>query len=489
MFRNVFRIAAIVIVIISGSLKGQQIRTESMGGLKYSIVDRDLSLTPYDFGKNAAWMFADENETYLRITPAYSNSWGNYRRKYDSEGEMNLGASFHGIKKLGELGTFSGYTSYNYENRRNYYRTLIKDSYSGEGFHLTDSTQSDFRYMGPKVILMYSWEPIKNLFAGGAVSYQLLDGLKEKFSYAKSIFRDTEINIGLAYMFGNGLIFGTSFTYFDSQESIEASDVNLFEVELFYFRGDKYFVSKRSSSMTGKIQKNGITLSSQLCWDDGEKFSVASQINYTPSNSKILKPYSTTSQSFDEVEDSYASFNSLDIQIKTQFKLSDDLLLGGYGAYFYDKSWSRITMKDLLIWDWNVKKTFVGAGISYKASEPLLAAFEYEYSYGKADSSKYIDRRFNAVNTNDHEFRIGAEYKIDDEIFIRGGIKLGKKEYDLTVGGKDCSYYKLGGGFSFPIFNTIMIDTNIQYASINGGISNQSRNYLIGSISITLNTF
>ena len=312
----------LIVLILSVGIYAQKTRTESMGGLTYSIIDREQSLTPYDFGGNPAWLYMDEKATFLRITPYLGNSWGAYRNKYDSEGNINIGTAFHGIKTLGTLGTFSGYTSYNYENRRNYYRSLKKDPYNGEAFYFADTTSSDFRYMGPKVVLMYSWEPLDKLYAGGFISYELLDGLKEKFSYAKTIYRNTEADAGLAYYLFDNLIVAGNFRYFDSQESIEASDVNLFDVELYYFRGDHFFVSKRGSSMTGKIRKTGFTMSSQLYWDDGNKLSIGLQANYTPSNSKLLRAYysSSTSQSFSEGEDSYTSFENFDVQIKSQYK-------------------------------------------------------------------------------------------------------------------------------------------------------------------------
>jgi len=493
MLKIIFRIAMATLLVTNLAL-AQRIRTEAMGGLKYSVLDKDLSLSPFDFGGNPAWMFVDESETFLRITPSYGNTWGNYQRKFDPEGELNLGASFHGVKKLGEKGTFSGFTSYDYQNRRNNYQTLMKDTYSGEGFRLTDGTKSDFRYMGPRVVLMYSLEPVKDLYTGGSVTYHLLDGLKEKFSYAKTIFRDTEINLGLAYRISDTFVFGANVTYFDSQEAIESEDVNLLDVELYYYRGDEYFVSKRSQSMTGKIRKQGITLSSQLFWDDGERFSFGSQINYTPSNSKILKPYTSTSQtsatqSFDEVEDSYTDFTFLDVQCKTQYKISDEIIFGAYAGYINNKSWSKISLKELLMWEWKTNEKVLGLGASYQITEPLLLAFEYEFSNSSADSSKFIDNRMNEVTTNDHELRIGAEYKLTDEVLFRGGVKFGTKQYDLVFGGNNCKYYRISGGLSFPLFETLTIETNLQYSRIDTGNTNFSKNYLFGSVGLTLNTF
>lgn len=484
----------IVFMFLSiGFSYAQKIRTDAMGGLKFSVIDKDLSLSPYDFGGNPAWMYVDETETFLRITPEFGNSWGNYRRKYDSEGELNIGAAFHGVKKLGSKGTFSGFTSYNYENKRNYFQTLMKDTYSGEAFRLTDGTQSNFRYMGPKVILMYSFEPIEDLFAGGSVTYHLLDGLKEKFSYAKTIYRDTEINLGLAYRLTNSLVLGTNVIYFDSQESIESEDVNLLDVELYYYRGDQYFVSKRSSKMTGKIKKQGITLSSQMFWDDQESITLAAIFDYTPSNSKILKPYSSTSQnfatqSFDEVEDSYADFNNYDVQMKGQYKISEDLILSGYAGYFSNKSWSKISLKELLMWEWKTEEKVLGLGASYKLNDAFLLAVECEFTGNNADSVKFIDVRKNKINSNDSEIRFGSEYSLKNDILFRCGIKIGKKDYDLVYGGKNSAYIKGTLGFSSTLLEVVTLDANVQLLNLKAD-NNLVRNIWSACIGLTLSTF
>jgi opacity protein-like surface antigen len=399
---------------------------------------------------------------------------------------MNIGTSFHGIKAMGDLGTFSGYTSYNYQNRRNYYRTIKMEPYNGEAFNISDTTSSNFRYMGPKVVLMYSWEPVYKLYVGGSVSYELLDGLKEKFSYAKTIFRDAEIKAGIAYVFSDNLIVGANLQYSNSQESIEASDVNLLDVELRNYRGDNFFILKRGQSVTSKIQKQGLTIGSQLYWDDREKFSFGFQANYTPSNSRILKPY----QNFDEVEDCYAAFESFDIQFKTHYKFNDKLLFGAYAGYFYDYSWSKISLKELLIWEWDTKKTVLGIGTTYKVSPDLLIGMEYEFSNNMADSSKYIDKVFLNLKSIDHTIRAGAEYKIEDQYYLRAGLNYGIMQHDLYYGGNDCKIYKITGGIGFPVLNNITVNADLRYVSLSPGTPlNFSRNYFEGNISIELKTF
>lgn len=488
MFR---KIIILVFLFMSELLVAQVSRTDAMGGLTFSIFDRDQVISPYHFGNNPAWLYMGEQETFLKIAPSLSNSWGDYRRKYDSEGVLNLGTTVHGIKTLGSLGTFSGFTSYKYENRRNVYRTLKKDTYYGEGFFINDTTASDIRYMGPKVILMYSWELFDNLFVGGNIYYELLDGLKEQYSYAKTIYRDTEIKIGLAYKLGSDIVLGADLEYIDSQESIEATDVNLLDVEMFYFRGDRFFVSKRGSSMVSKIRKQGYSIGSQLMWENGSNISVGAQVNYSPSDSKILRPYynQALNQSLNEAEDSYASFNRFDAQLKAQYKVDENLLFGIYAGYFNNYSWSRISLKDLLMWEWENKLLTIGAGAGYSVSPSLLVGFEYQLHSNAADSSKYIDKRFTNLTSTDHYFRIGAEYKLADDIFLRTGFNYGMIENDLIFGGKDCTVNKLTCGLGFPFFNLFTVDANIQYNRILPKAGNITRSYLSGNFTIMLKTF
>lgn len=483
------KIILMLFVLLSANVLLAQItRTEAMGGLKYSVDDREMKISPYYFGNNPAWLYMDETESFLRITPTLSNSWGSYRRKYDSDGVMNLGATFYGIKTLGTQGTFSGFTSYNYENRRNVYRTLKKDSYNGEAFFINDTTASDFRYMGPKVVLMYSWELSNDLYAGGNLTYELLDGLKEQYSYAKTIFRNTGVKFGLAYRFGGNFIAGADFEYVDSQESIEAADVNLLEVEIFYFRGDKLFTSRRGSTMTSKLRKKGLNFGTQFCWDNSENLTIGLQANYSPSDSKVLRPYydPVLKQTFDEAEDSYASFDSYDLQVRAQYKIEENFQLGVYAGYFKEYSWSRISLKDLLMWEWTKKEVVGGIGSGYSITPKLLLGFEYQMNISEADSSKYIDRKFQNVTSTDHQFRFGGEYKIAEEVFLRAGFNFGIIENDLLSGSKDCSVYKISAGIGMPFFDLFTIDANIQYTNFSPKEGEISRSYIIGNLAITL---
>ncbi len=464
----------------------QENRTQAMGGLSIGIEDPDNHLTPYNFGGNPAWIYRDKLDTYLKISPSVDNSWGDYKRRFDSEGNINYGTVFEGVKTLGDLGTFLGYTSYNYEIRRNYYRTLKHDTYDGEAFFFTDTTSGNFRYNGPKVLLMYSWELLPKLYAGGSVSYHLMDGLKKVFSYAKTVYREVGGNIGLAYEINDNFIFGANYAFSDNQESIECSDVNLLDVETFNYRGETYFVKDRGQTVEQKIKKKESTFSGQFYWKEEDSHQLALQVNYSPANTRILIPEG----SFKEVEEGYARFESFDVQCKAQFKIGNDITVGIYSSYFNNYSWSRHSHKNLLLWDWDIKDLMAGTGATYKVNSNLLIGADYIFTGREIDSSKYIDNRFASLISNDHSIKFGVEYKIMDQTYIRAGYRMDMKEYDVFNGGKDVTKFSTTLGLGIPLYSFMMMDAYFQYSNISPNESkNYSRSSLGGFVTLKLNSF
>ncbi len=479
--------AALFILLFLGIITNAQVsRTKAMGGLSYSILDRDQSLSLYDFGKNPAWLYMDEKETYLRIEPSAQNLWGDYRRKYDSKSVSNVSVSFTGIKTLGTLGTFYGTTIYDYELRTDYYRSVRKDPYAGEAFNVADTMAGNFRYSGPYINLMYSWELLPELYVGGGIFYHIHDGLKSTYSYAKTIYRNTGGKIGIAYRLFDNLLLGTSINYFSKQETIEETDVNLLDIEAFIYRGDTYHIVDRASTNEQKIKGKGTTFSGQIYWEVDDNLEIGIQGNYEPSNSKLTFP----EKNLIDVEDGYTSFEYYDAQIKTQYNLSDDILVGVYGGYFHNYSWSMLSKKDLLIWEWEINRLIAGIGSSYKVDQNLLIGAEYEFSSANVDSSKYIDKNIQSFTSIDHIIRIGIEYELSNRVFLRTGYNYCFYEHDLILGGTDVASHSFTLGGGFPLFDSFVVDAYLEFSNKSPNeTDNYHRSNIGGRIAITLNNF
>jgi opacity protein-like surface antigen len=333
---------------------------------------------------------------------------------------------------------------------------------------------------------MYSWELLDNLYAGGSVTYQLLDGLKKVYTYAKTIYRNVGGNIGLAYQLNEDIIIGAHYTFNDTQESIEAADVNLLEVETFNYRGETYFVPDRGSSVTQKIRKKASTFSGQLFWQVSDELQAAIQSNYTPSNSKVLIPEG----SFKEVEEGYASFESFDVQLKSLYKFDDDLTVGSYAAYLNRDSWSRHSHKNLLLWEWSVKDLSIGVGSSYKFTDEVLVGIDYLFTRRSIDSTKYIDNRIADLNSNDHTIKLGLEYEVMENVLLRGGYSLNLNQYDIFYGGEKVKNHSVTLGIGIPIHNKILLDSYIRYSNLSpGNGSESSRSFLGAFVTLRLNSF
>ncbi|MHC1737841.1 MAG: DUF6850 family outer membrane beta-barrel protein [Ignavibacteriaceae bacterium] len=459
------RVIILILVCLTGLniSYSQSSRIKALGGMTLAIEDQDYLLNPFDFGGNQAYLMLDEKETHLRINPSVGYSWGDLRRAYDSEGRDIYGVNFRGIKSLGEKGTFLGYTSYNHEIRKNYNRMLTYDTYSGESFFIVDTTSGNYRYSGPRINIQYSWPLIQDLYLGVSVAYQLLDGLKGVYTYAQTIYREVDVNFGAAYIPIKNLIIGTNAGYTDFQETIEAKDVNLLEVELFNYRGDTYYIKQRGSSETQKIRKKKFTLSGQLFYQYDNLINWGIQGNYYPSNSKILIPQS----GFIDVEEGYSAFESYDIQsiIKTNPINNGTAALSL--SYFKRDSWSRNSKINLLLWEWNTNTLTGGAGISYKISQlDLLVGGELELRRTTADSSKHIDNRYVNETFNDMLIKFGFELEVLQNSFLRSGINFGTKEFDLLTGGKDVDVMMVTFGIGYPIFESLYIDAYVEYGSL-----------------------
>jgi hypothetical protein len=263
MRRHAVQCIALLLLISSLSL-AQGFRVRSLGGMTLAVSDPEFSLNLYDLGNNPAWLLKDELLSRLVVVPTASQEWGDLHRTYDPARTVMYGAGFDIVKSLDEKGTFRGYTYYEIEKRRDVYRSLKRSPYAGEGFFVVDTTTGNFTYSGPTVEFMYSYELLPDFFFGASARYRLLDGLKNVYSQTKSLYRDLQANVGLAYQPSADLVVGLTYSPSDNQESMEAKSEELYEVELFNYRGETFASRQRGSSIDHKVRNKGNEFGVQL---------------------------------------------------------------------------------------------------------------------------------------------------------------------------------------------------------------------------------
>ena len=459
---------AIILLTILYSFSCAQIsRTSAMGGLSFSIIDRNLSCNPYDFGGNPAYLVKDECSAYVEMNPYMQNSWGDYRKTFTPEGVSRMGAGFIGIKPLKTGGTFKGTAVYNYERRRNNYRTLRMDPYSGDAFLFADTTAFNHEYSGPTFELMHSLELFNDFYIGAAVNYEILEGLKKGYPYGETTFRNGGFNMGFTYMLASNFVAGVSYSFKDTQERIEAKDINNFTEIVYNYRGDK---NKYLASPDYKINKDYHNVSGQLFWNNIPELEIGFVLNYGTSDSEILITKiiyeGDVKSSLDNYKDGYASFENISTNFLLRYHISENLMLAIKGGYDKTDSWSENCSYNTTLWEWDYSVLSTGVGLSYSTdSKEFTMGVEYELENINADSSKYVDNVYTKIDELVHIFKIGAEKQISNSFLFRAGFNYELLGYDPLGGTKNAKLYLFSVGWGYAISESIRLDFAVEYAN------------------------
>ncbi len=450
----------------------QNERISSMGNPTIALRDFDLDLNLYDFGKNVAGLFEDRTFDVLNIRPIIKTTQGDYKRYFDYDKSFTYALSFDGTKVLKD-GVFRGYVIYEIENRKNVNRALNRYPYSGIPFFIADTTVGDFIYSGPRVGFQYSFEITKSLYSGFELNYQLVDGLKSVYSRAKSLWRNIDGSLNLAYKFSNDFLIGGKISFLDNKESIEAKSEDLFDAEIFNYRGDNFAFKRRSQQIKQTYREKSLGYSIQSIITSFEKLRIGLKSEYSNSILKTLYPYGM----LEEYEEGHSVFENLLISMKAHFSPLDNLLVGFESNYEDYKSWSRISELSLMNWKWELKEFNIGSGISYRFNLiPLILISEISLGKIISDSSKYIDNKFVNHNKPFYLFKTGLEYEILNQIFVRFGIQNGKFGFEPEKGGKDISINKISLGLGIYSFKFIHVDYYIDYGKIRNNLNQVNKN-------------
>jgi hypothetical protein len=440
--------------IITSVNYAQFSRTAAMGDLSFSIIDADTKFDPFQLGGNPAYLWQSRKKPRLDFTQFNSADYGDYRRRFSSERNFNVGANVIGIQPLGESGTFQGRAVYYYNKRSNVYRTLKKDTYAGEAFFFTDTTTGDVVYDGPLFEFTHSLPLTEKISVGGTFGYGLLNGLKKVYTYGETVFRNVYGTFGVTYSVNDNLTLGADFAMFNTQERIVASDVNLFTVITYHYRGDTHRIQLSGSKQKYKVSKSGNRFGGEIYYTPSEKLEIGINGGYQTSSTESIFPVEGM-----EKVDGYSWFRDASLEIKTRYFVNEQITLGVVADYLNSYSWSENRNNSLLLWEWDYSDIGAGFGGSYSNILPgLLLGFEYKISATNSDSSKYIDNKFNSLSSTNHNVKLGGEYLINSLYSIRFGFVFGTMRHDFVYGGDNVDFKKITGGFGINLTDNFVID-------------------------------
>lgn len=469
------------IIILFQISFAQNERIAALGNPTIAFKDFDLDLNLYDFGDNYAWLIEDHKFDVLYIRPSANFQSGTYRRYFDAEKISLYRLSFDGTKILKD-GTFRGYVTYEIESRKNVNRALSRYPYNGVPFRMTDTTAGNFIYNGPRVGFQYSFIPLKDFYLGIDLNYQIVDGLKDVYSRAKSLWRNIDGSVNLAYKFSDDLVAGGKLTLLDNKESIEAKSEDLFDAEIFNFRGDTYAFRRRSQTVEQTYREKLIRYDLSTIFSTDENLTIGLKGNYLASNIKTQFPYGM----LQEYEEGHSVFENYGTTLRIHYSPVRNLLLGVEGSYDNYSSWSRVSETSLMIWKWNIQTFKIGSGASYKFNSiPLITVVEFRTGKVKSDSSKYIDNYFSNYSKPFYSAVFGLEYEIFEKVFLRAGYNFNKLGFDVIRGGKDVFMNGFSVGFGLYNFKSIQIDYYLSYEIQSNSLA-QKNKYLNSQLIIKI---
>lgn len=469
MKRSLYIIITVVLLMPFVNASAQSVRTEAMGGVTYAVSDSVHTLGLYHFAGNPAFIMHDEKYSSLLLLPSAGSVKGSYRRSLEAENTSMYSASARDIVQLGEWGVFMGYASYDYEKRNDVNRGLRLNNYSGDAFFLMDSLSGNFSYGGTAAGFAYGFEPAENLSFGIGADYKITDGLKDRYSFTEGLTRYINAYAGAGYKFSDNFMAGAFFRLFDSQETIELTNLAGPTAEIMNYFGEKFYNVTDRSVISEKIRQKGAGGSVHFTYMPENSFQMSVSSGFQKYNSSLLIPKDNEK----EFQQGYAYFEKFDVTSEMKYLYSENLQFGLKAAYSSDYSWSKNTPRNLVLWDWTVKSLLLGSGASYfvKSANLLLAA-EIEVRPLNADSIKYIDGRNYSASALNNALRIGAEYRAGENTFIRFGLSHVFDDLDLE-GGRGAvrnNIWSIGLGKNFPGFADI--NAAFIYNSVNpSGIS------------------
>ena len=444
----------LLFIFISVTVEAQISRTEAMGGLTFSIIDEDQKLDPFMFGGNPAYLWQSRKSMRLDITQFNNADYGDYRRKFSSERNFNTGANVLGVQPLGKSGTFQGKAYYFYNKRSNVYRTLKHDTYAGEAFYFTDTTSGDVIFNGPLFEFSHSVPVTNKLNFGAVFGYGLLNGLKKVYTYGETVYRNVYGKAGITYAITDNLTLGADYEIFDIRERITASDVNLFTVITYHYRGDTHRIELSGSKQKYTIEKHGSRFGGQIYFTPDERTQIGIKGNYSTSDTKSIFPISGL-----EVTDGYSWFRNYSFEVRARYSITKNFIVSAIGNYVNRYSWSENAKNNLLLWEWATSNITGGIGISSQGIlRGLTFGFEYRLGSVAVDSSKYIDNSFTTLSSINHDFRFGFEYEILKNYFVRVGFDWFNLQNDFVFGGKNVVYKKITAGFGIKLNDFISLN-------------------------------
>ncbi len=236
------------------------------GDMSMAIPDSDSTINLYRSAGNTAWLQMNDARNWMVISAGSGNNWGTLRRYWDAYGLYNNNLTFAGQKHVSPTQTFYGAITYHIDYRTGVNRSIELEPYALDPFVLCDSTQGDFSYNGPTVVVAFSHHILPRLWWGVGLNYAIYRGLKKIYSMPEIIRRNIQADFSLAYLLSGHWVVGFSFRPYDVRDLTKiVQQPDGTEPVVFRYRGEFEFTSVTSKDDRTAIY-NGAEFSPQIMY-------------------------------------------------------------------------------------------------------------------------------------------------------------------------------------------------------------------------------
>jgi len=424
------------------------------------------------FFKNPAAILKSNKSNWIKAIPNIKQIENKNFRKFDAKSISIYETNFITNKRFDSASNFWGYAKYRLEHRSNVYGSVKYSPYSGEAFFLTDTTAGNFLYKGPKVGFNYSRIFFKKIHFAITGNYQIFDGLKNKYSQAQSFSRAISGGSGIIYSIDSINNFGIDFKFGDKKEAINISSPEVKIVEIHNYRGEKYFINERSSSINKNVFYNDYSIGFQ------SYLKIYKNLN-SGFFAKFLNGKNST---IDEAElmqiiEGVSFYKQFNFKLLLDYFIKNNILLFVNFNYLLDDNYS--SLKNKLIWEWNNSFLSGEIGTKINFNKNLKINFDLEFVHSKFDSSKHIEMKFNSGKGNNFRFKSLIDYKVNEVISINlAGIKSLKEE---TTYSENIFSDAIISEMNLKLNSNIIINFGINYLRYNSKFYKFNEfNFLIG---------
>jgi hypothetical protein len=420
-------------------LFSQEARIKGMGSLFLVIEDEDNELNLYNYGKNSAFLIADEGKDWLKINANANTTSGSLHRAFDPSGTNLWFGSFEGLKIIDENQTFKGTMTYLDYRKKNLYMSTQTDIYRNSPFYIMDSTTGTLEISSPSITFEYAANLLTGLMIGTRFSYVAEHGLKNIGAKPEMITKYVSGQIGLAYALTDNIFLGVKFDPFYNYEKIETAkdeETGNF-TPVYLYRGFHVFRIKTAEFI--RYNRNyGFNTDLQFVYTGRDSLLKVFLSGGYGSQGQYSDDGSTgSSESFeDKNKDGYWQEKGYNINFAARYIpdfINRNLLIGISAKYSSYKSWAEPHQFPVNMAETKQNIINLGAGLSYYLEDlKLRCGIEYHYSSLDTTMDDYVGDEHFSEKLPSNTINFGIEHNTFENIFIRLGYIYNSQDYNHT---------------------------------------------------------